>query len=177
MTGRELNLTSSRADQAQMTTAPSVPDATPAPTLPSRRLGIIGSIVGLVALIAAVLPHWVLPALYPPPPADQVIVDTGHRLKERLIARAKGIEYQAPKQEKSTGSRLNGDFSTAAISLGLLAIVMAVLALIFREEKPLAGVSATLGATAIAIEISFFVLGVLFVIAIIYAVTQIIDLF
>jgi len=146
-------------------------------TLPSRRLGIIGSIVGLLALIAAVLPHWVLPAMYPPPPADQVIVDTGHRLKERLIARAKGVEYQAPKQETSTGGRLSGDFSTAAISLGLLAVAMAVLALVFREEKLLAGVSAALGMTAIAIEISFFVLGVLFVIAIIYAVTQIIDLF
>ncbi len=34
-------------------------------TLPFRRLGIIGSLVGLLALIAAVLPHWVLPALYP----------------------------------------------------------------------------------------------------------------
>jgi len=146
-------------------------------TLPSRRLGIIGSLVGLLALIAAVLPHWVLPAIYPPPPADQVIVDTGHRLKERLIARAKGVEYQAPKQEKSTGHRLSGDLSTAAISLGLLAIVMTVLALVFREEKLLAGVSATLGMTAIAIEISFFILGVLFVIAVIYAVTQIIDLF
>jgi hypothetical protein len=146
-------------------------------TLPSRRLGIIGSLVGLLALIAAVLPHWVLPAMYPPPPADQVIVDTGHRLKERLIARAKGVEYQAPKQQKSTGAPLSGEFSTAAISLGLLAIVMAVLALVFREERLLAGVSATLGITAIAIEISFFVLGVLFIIAIIYAVTQIIDLF
>jgi hypothetical protein len=43
---------------------------------------MIGSIVGRLALIAAVLPHWVLPALHPPPPADRVIVDTGHRLKE-----------------------------------------------------------------------------------------------
>jgi len=146
-------------------------------TLPSRRLGIIGSLVGLLALIAVVLPHWVLPALYPPPPADQVIVDTGHRLKERLIARAKGVEYQAPKREISTGDRLGGEFSTAAISLGLLAVAMAVLALVFREERLLAGVSATLGLTAIAIEVSFFVLGVLFVIAIIYSVTQIIDLF
>jgi hypothetical protein len=143
----------------------------------SRRLGIIGSIVGLLALIAAVLPHWVLPALYPPPPADQVIVDTGHRLKERLIARAKGVEYQAPREEESLGHRLSSDFSTAAVSLGLLAMVMAVLSPVFREEKLLAGISAALGITAIAVEVSFFVLGVLFLIAIIYAVTQIIDLF
>ena len=143
----------------------------------SRRLGIIGSIVGLLALVAAVLPHWVVPVLYPPPPADKVIVDTGHRIKQRLIARAKGIEYQEPQREESPGHRVSIDLSTAAVSLGLLAIVMAVLALIFREEKLLAGVAAALGVSAIAIEISFFVIGVFVAIAIIYAVLDHIDLF
>jgi len=148
---------------------------TPAPQ--SRRLGIIGSIVGLLALIAAVLPHWVVPVVAPPEPVDKVIVDIGHGIKERLIARAKGVEYHAPKKEQSTGSRLSWDFSAAAVSLGLFAIVMAVLALVCREEKLLAGVSASLGVTAIAFEMWFIALGVLLLIAIIYAVAQIIDLF
>jgi hypothetical protein len=162
-----------------MTTAlqPDPVPMTASATQPSRRLGVIGCIVGLLALIAAVLPHWVLPRLYPPPPADKVIVDVGHSLKQRLIARAKGVEYQEPKKEEPTGHRLSFDFSTTAISLGLLAIVMAVFALIFREEKLLAAVSASLGMTAIGIEVSFFALGLLFAIAIIYAVTRIIDLF
>jgi hypothetical protein len=138
----------------------------------SRRLGMIGSIVGLLALIAAVLPHWVVPVLYPPPPIDQVLVDTGHRLKERLIARAKGVEYQAPRREKSIGDRLSDGFSIAAVSLGLLAIAMAIVSLFFREERLIAGVSATLGVAAIAVEVSFLVLGVLILIAIIYAVTN-----
>ena len=51
--------------------------------LPSRRFGTIGSIIGLLALIAAVLPHWIMPMIFPPPPVDQVIVETGHRLKDR----------------------------------------------------------------------------------------------
>jgi hypothetical protein len=148
-----------------------------APTLPSRRLGMIGCIVGLLAFAAAVLPHWVLPVLYPPPPADQVIVDIGHSLKQRLVARAKGVEYQAPKQEKSTGSLLSVDFSTAAVSLGLLAILMAVLAIFFREEMLLAGVSAALGVAAIAAEMWFFAFAILLLIAIILAVAQMIDLF
>jgi hypothetical protein len=133
---------------------------------------MIGSIVGLLALIAAVLPHWVVPVLYPPPPIDQVLVDTGHRLKERLIARAKGVEYQAPRREKSIGDRLSDGFSIAAVSLGLLAIAMAIVSLFFREERLIAGVSATLGVAAIAVEVSFLVLGVLILIAIIYAVTN-----
>ena len=142
-----------------------------------RRLGIIGSIIGLLALMAAVLPHWVLPVMFPPQPLDQVIVDVGHRLKDRLVARAKGVEYRAPARERSLGDRLSDGFSIAATSLGVLAIILAVFSLFFREEKVLAGVSATLGVFAIAVEISFVVIGVLIVIAIIYVVMYHISLF
>jgi hypothetical protein len=154
-----------------MTSTSTVP-----PALPSRRFGVIGSIVGVLALIAAVLPHWVVPVIYPPPPADKVIVDTGHRLKERLIARIKGVEYQAPPREKSTGSQLSEAASIGAISLGLLALLLSVLALVFREERLLAGVAAALGTGAIAVEISFLAMGVLILIAILYVVASIIGL-
>ncbi|TPQ36810.1 hypothetical protein C2U70_11920 [Bradyrhizobium guangdongense] len=151
--------------------------ATTRPAVRSRHFGIIGSIIGLLALTAAVLPHWVLPMIYPPPPVDKVIVDTGHRLKDRLIARAKGVEYQAPIQEKSAGAQLSSELAAGAIALGLFAIAFSVFSLIRREEKLLAGVSATLGIAAIAFEFSFFVIGALILIAIIYAVVHIFDWF
>jgi hypothetical protein len=135
--------------------------------LPSRRFGAIGSIVGLLALIAAVLPHWVIPMIYPPPPIDQIIVDTGHRLKDRLIARAKGVEYQAPAHKVSDADRWNDALAVGAVSLGLLAIVFAVCALVFREERLLAGVAAVLGAGAIAFELVVVAIGILILIAII----------
>ncbi|MCP3395553.1 hypothetical protein [Bradyrhizobium sp. CCGB20] len=150
--------------------------ATTSSAVPSRRLGIIGSIVGVLALMAAVLPHWVVPMVFPPPPADQVIVDTGHRIKDRVIARVKGIEYQAPKVEKSAGRSWSETASVTAISLGLLAILLSVLSLIFREERLLAAVAATLGTGAIAIEISFVMIGALILLAILYVVGNIIGL-
>ncbi|MBR0812276.1 hypothetical protein JQ544_12125 [Bradyrhizobium diazoefficiens] len=153
-----------------------IASATTRSTVPSRRLGIIGSIVGVLALIAAVLPHWVVPIVFPPPPADKVIVDTGQRLKDRVIAKVKGVEYQAPKIEKSTGRSWSETASVSAISLGLLAILLSVLSLIFREDRLLAAVAATLGTGAIAIEISFFMLGALILIAILYVVGNIIGL-
>ncbi len=55
--------------------------------------------------------------------------------------------------------------------------MLAVVSLFFREEKLLAGVSATLGVFAIALEISFVVIGVLIVLAIIYVVMDHISLF
>ena len=106
-----------------------------------------------------------------------MIVDTGHRLKDRLIARVKGVEYQAPKGEKSTGRSWSETSSIGAISLGLLAILFSVLALVFREERLLAGVAAALGTGAIAIEISFLAMGVLMLIVILYVVANIIGLF
>ncbi|MBR0950058.1 hypothetical protein [Bradyrhizobium canariense] len=145
--------------------------------VPSRRLGIIGSIVGVLALMAAVLPHWIVPIVFPPPPADQVIVDTGHRIKDRVIARVKGVEYQAPRIEKSAGRSWSEAASATAISLGLLAILLSVLSLIFREERLLAGVAAILGTGAIAVEISFVMIGALILIAILYVVGNIIGLF
>ena len=144
--------------------------------VPSRRLGIIGSIVGMLALMA-VLPHWIVPIVFPPAPTDQVIVDTGHRIRDRVIARVKGMEYQAPKVEKSAGRSWSEASSVTAISLGLLAILLSVLALIFREERLLAAVAAALGTGAVAIEISFVVIGALILIAILYVVANIIGLF
>lgn len=143
----------------------------------NRRLGIIGSIVGLLALMAAILPQWVLPVIAPPPPVDQVVVDTGSRVKDRIVARLKGVEYQAPKRERSLGDQLHGNLSIAAIALGLLAISLAVFSVIFREEKLLAGISAALGVSAIAFELSMLLLGLLFVIAILYVVSNILNLF
>ncbi|MCK1717682.1 hypothetical protein [Bradyrhizobium sp. 141] len=151
--------------------------ATTSSAVPSRRLGIIGSIVGVLALMAAVLPRWVVPIVFPPPPADKVIVDTGHRIKDRVIAKVKGVEYQAPKVEKSTGRSWSETASVTAISLGLLAILLSVLSLIFREERLLAAVAAALGTGAIAIEISFVMIGALILIAILYVVGNIIGLF
>lgn len=151
--------------------------AAPSSAASSRRLGIIGSIVGVLALMAAVLPHWVVPIVFPPPPADKVIVDTGHRIKDRIVAKVKGVEYQAPKVEKSAGRSWSETASVTAISLGLLAILFSVLSLIFREERLLAAVAATLGTGAIAIEISFVMMGALILIAILYVIGNIIGLF
>ena len=127
------------------------------PDMKSRRLGVIGSIVGLLALIAAVLPHWVLPAIFPPPPFEEVMVDTGHKLGDRLIAHTKA-EPRIRVRAEGIGDRWSGAASTAAVSLGLLAIVLSVLSLIFREEKLFAGVSAALGIAALAIEVAYIVL-------------------
>lgn len=88
---------------------------------PSRRLGIIGSVFGLLALLVAALTH-LLP-------------------QEMLYKNVTGM----------AGTTWNEIVSTSAASLGLVAIALAVFAVIFKEEKLLAGVAAVLGIAAMAV--------------------------
>jgi hypothetical protein len=145
----------------------------------SRRLGITGSIVGLLALVAAVLPQWVLPAVYPPKPLEQVIVETGQRVKDRLIARAKRLESQPSEasEQRTLRHTWSQALSIAAVSLGLLAIALAVFSVIRREEKLTAGIAAGLGIGAIAFQVFWIAIGALIVIMISYAVLDHLDVF
>ncbi|CAL80124.1 conserved hypothetical protein [Bradyrhizobium sp. ORS 278] len=133
--------------------------------------------IGLFALMAAVLPHWVLPAIDPPPPIDKVIVDVGHRVKERLVARIRGVEYQAPVRERSWTDRLHQQLPIAAVSLGLLAIILGVVGQLRREERQVAAMATTLGGCAIAVQLSFMLMGVLIVLALLYLLGDFLALF
>ncbi|CCD90537.1 conserved membrane hypothetical protein [Bradyrhizobium sp. ORS 375] len=143
----------------------------------SRRLGAIGCVVGLLALVAAILPHWVLPVIDPPPPIDKVIVDVGHRIKDRLVARIKGVDDQAPVRERSWTARLRQQLPLAAVSLGLLAIILGVIGQLRREERHIAAMATTLGGCAVAVQLSFLLMGVLVLMAIIYFVADFLSLF
>jgi hypothetical protein len=135
---------------------------------PSNRLGMTGCIVGLLALFAAVLPVWVLPVFFPPPPIEQVIVDTGQRLKDRIVARAKGEQYKPVKA--AVHDPLSQGLTVASVALGLLAIALAVFAMFRREERRFAGTAVALGVGAIAFQVILIAIAVALVAAIAYAV-------
>jgi hypothetical protein len=124
----------------------------------SRRLGIIGCAVGLLALLTSALTY-LLPGALLHKPIYQVTEAAGQKATDHLVFRIKRLEIrsnEAPEQ-RTVGYTWNQGLSTAAASLGLLAIVFAVFAVILREEKLLAGIAATLGAAAIAVQV-FWVL-------------------
>ena len=120
----------------------------------SRRLGIIGSAVGLLALLVSALTY-LLPDALLHKPVYQVTEAAGQRDAEHLIFRIKRLEVRSREasEQRTVGTTWEQGLSTAAVSLGLLAIVFAVFAVIFREEKLLAGIAATLGAAAIAVQV------------------------
>ena len=120
----------------------------------SRRLGIIGSAVGLLALLVSALTQ-LLPDALLHKPIYQVTEAAGQKDKDHLIFSTKRFEIRSREasEQRTDSYAWNQGLSTAAASLGLLAIVFAVFAVIFREEKLLAGIAATLGAVAIAVQV------------------------
>jgi hypothetical protein len=120
----------------------------------SRRLGIIGSVVGLLALVVSALTQ-LLPAAHLSGRVGQATEEAGPRGKDHLIFRTKRFEIKSGEtfEQGTVGTTWNEVLSTAAASLGLLAIALAVFAVILREEKLLAGVAAVLGVAAIAVQV------------------------
>jgi hypothetical protein len=134
----------------------------------SRRLGIIGCAVGLLALLASALTH-LLPDALLHKPIYQVTEAAGQKDTDHLIFRTKRLEIRSSEasEQRTVSYTWDQGLSTAAVSLGLLAIAFAVLAVILREEKLLVGVAAALGVAAIAVQVFWILIAVAVAIVII----------
>jgi hypothetical protein len=137
---------------------------------PSRRLGIIGSVVGLVALVVSALTQ-LLPAAHLAESVGQATEQAGPNGQHHLIFRTQRLEIKSREasEQRTTGTTWNEILSTAAASLGLLAIALAVFAVILREEKLLAGIAAVLGVAAIAVQVWWVLIVVALAIVIVNA--------
>jgi hypothetical protein len=130
---------------------------------PSRRLGIIGSAVGLLALLVSSLTY-LLPESVLYRPVTQVTEAAVNKDSEHVILRIKRLEIKSREttEQRPTGTTWEQAISTVAVSLALLAIAFAVFAVIFREEKLLAGVAVVLGGAAIAVQVWWVVIIIVF---------------
>lgn len=142
-----------------------------------RALGIAGSVFGLLALAAALLPTWILPAILPAKPLDQIVVETGHSIKERIAAARAKITVTRKTEEKTALESWSEIFSIAAVGLGFLAIACAVLSLLRSEERLPAALAAALGAGAIVAQIALLLAGALIAVLLVCAILDHLDLF
>ena len=140
----------------------------------SRRLGIIGSIVGLFALVVSALTQ-LLPTVPVSEPVRHATEAAVPKEKGRWSFRLDRFEIKShqasePRTTEKAGYDWNQTLSTTAVALGLLAIVFAVLSVIMKEERLLAGIAAVLGGAAIAVQIYWVVIIVVVVMAIANAI-------
>jgi len=117
--------------------------------------GMIATLFGCLAVVAALLPIWVLPLVAPPDPVDKVVVETAQKIKDRVMAKAKGIEYQEPAKRTNWYSV----FSAAAVTLGVLALVLGTISFVAHEPWRYAAAAAALGAGSIVFQFSLLIAG------------------
>ena len=99
-------------------------------TAPQKHwFGLFGTLFGCLAILAAVLPLWVLPLVQPPEPIDKVVVDVAQRIKDRVAAKVQKVEYKEP----ATRANLSKVLSAVAVSLGALALVCAAVSVSYTH--------------------------------------------
>lgn len=128
--------------------------------------GLSATLLGCLAVLAAVLPLWVLPVLQPPEPLDKVIVSTAEKVKARIAAQAKGVAYQEPARHTDWYRVL----AAAAATFGAMAIVLAAVSAVAREPRRFAVVAAALGVGALLFQLSVAVATALIVCLLMLAV-------
>jgi hypothetical protein len=121
--------------------------------------GMAGSLLGLLALIAAVLPQWALPQIFPPQSYERIIIDNGHPLRNAVITKLTGVRFHQQEQKPEI-DRWSDALMLTAVSLALLAITLAVVAVLLQEVKLYAGVAAALGASVIAYQVLALIISV-----------------
>ena len=131
--------------------------------------GGLATLLGCLAVMAAVLPTWVLPLVAPPEPIDKAVVGTAKNIKDRLIAKASGETYKEPARKTDWYQLL----AVVAVGLGVGALIFSAISFVLREPWRFAAVGATLGVGAILFQVSlmiaFALIGILFIAVILNA--------
>ncbi len=130
----------------------------------SRKLGLVGTGLGLLALGIAVF-HFFFGPIEPPPPIESVVAETTVKLKEALTVKLRGGEYKAPPSERAFGPDKAIEYSV--IVLGFVAVVFGVIGFVQREEWRPSGMALALGGGAIAFQFAIAVVGAILAIILI----------
>ena len=110
-------------------------------------IGLAGSVVGMLALIAVIIPQWVLP-----PPPRLAPVEAHQTLRERLAEKFRNPGHRKPKVRNPAGWREG--LPAIAIFFALLAVFFGAFSVLRGEVQVHAGVAATLGIGAIAYQLT-----------------------
>lgn len=133
-----------------------MPETKPAPDGTRATWSSAGLAFAFLALVAAVMSPWVLDTLAPPAkPIDERAVDVAMRIKDRLVAKAKGEEFVAEPTEKEA-SDPGKWYPPTTIGIGLIGVCLGIIGFT-RHESPRASASAVAVGLA-AIIFQYFLL-------------------
>jgi hypothetical protein len=115
-------------------------------------VGGVGLTLAFLGLIAAIKSPWVIDAIEPDrKPIDEAAVEVAVKIKDRLIAKAKGETYVPPVQVE-TGLNIAKWYPAGTISLGLCGICLGIGGFCRHEDIRITGSSVAVGLAAIIFQ-------------------------
>ena len=116
-----------------------------------RKLGLIGTILGLIALGIAFFQFFLGP-IEKPPEIEEVIAEKTIKIKEAISAKIKGQEYKSTNEEVRFGPDKIVELSV--IILGFVAIVFGVMGFIQKEQLRPSCSAIALGVGAVTFQVA-----------------------
>ncbi len=133
----------------------------------TKSLGIVGTVLGMVALSVGVMHFWAGP-IEPPPPLETVVADKVVKIRDAVVAKLGGVEYVAEAEAPDWGpDRL---LTLATLAVALAAIALGTASYIRRESIRVSGSAVLLGGAAIGIQYLGLAIGLIFFAILIAAV-------
>lgn len=136
---------------------------------PGRTLGVIGILVGFLALAGAFLSPWIQDAIDPPAkPLEETAVDFAERLTEAAAARIKGEVYEP--DVATVEAKPSRFLFPAIIGLGMVAVGLGLGSLLRSEPKLVGQGAIALGVSAAVVQWSLLIAGALIFILLVWVV-------
>jgi len=120
-------------------------------TTRSSTFGILGTVLGFLAF-AAVVGHYFVGPIEPPPPVEVSIAEKAASIRDATVAALKGEEYEASSER--VPKTLDDYLVYAFIALAMVAILMAVIGFVRREPLRPSIAGAALGGLAIVFQVT-----------------------
>ena len=129
--------------------------------------GLVGLVVGVLALGGA-LAHFFVGPINPPPPLETIAAEKVVKIKESIAAKLRGEEL--PQTGTVRGWDADRVVETSTAMTGFLAMVLAIVSFIRREDLRVSGSAAAVGAGAVAFQFVIAALGALILVILIAAI-------
>ena len=111
--------------------------------------GILATVLGFLAF-AAVVGHFFVGPIDPPPPIEVSIADKAASIRDATVAALKGEDYEA--ESEHLPKTLDDYLTYAFIALAMIAILLAVVGFVRREPLRPSIAGAALGGLAIVFQ-------------------------
>ena len=134
------------------------------------RLAVAGLVLGLVSLALAVLSPWIIEAVEPSKPLEEIAVEKVVKIKNQLAARLKGKPYVAPPVEPTPWATW---LPASVIAAGVLAIAVGVLCLVRGDNLRLSGATVAVGASAVVFQYFLILAGALLLILLVWVMLSV----